>query len=65
MPDSGGELARLTEVIERQQREIAALRAGTGDASAIAMATGTLMERAGGSAAEASRHLSDLAAAAG
>ncbi|HUN33016.1 MAG TPA: SpoIIE family protein phosphatase [Trebonia sp.] len=65
MPDSGGELPRLAAVIERQQREIAALRAGADDAGVIAMATGTLLEREGGSVAEASRHLSDLAVAAG
>jgi hypothetical protein len=63
--DSGGELARLAAVIGRQQREIAGLRASASDASVIAMATGTLMEREGGSPAEASRHLSDLAVAAG
>jgi serine phosphatase RsbU (regulator of sigma subunit) len=63
--DGRGELARLAAVIERQQREIAALRDHADDASVIAMATGTLMEREGGSVAEASRHLSDLAVAAG
>jgi serine phosphatase RsbU (regulator of sigma subunit) len=63
--DSGTELTRLAAVIERQQREIAALRAGTDDASVIAMATGTLLEREGGTVAEASRVLSDLSVAAG
>jgi len=65
VPDSASELARLASVIERQQREIAALRAGADDVGLIAMATGTLMEREGGSVAGASRHLSDLAVAAG
>jgi len=62
---NGDDLPRLAAVIERQQQELAALRAESNVAAVVAMATGTLMERYRCSAAEAAGQLADMAAAAG
>jgi Stage II sporulation protein E (SpoIIE) len=63
---TGGEnLPRLAAVVERQQRELAALRAGARVAEVVAMARGALMERYQWTAGEAARQLADMAAAAG
>src|SRR5215472_11935460 len=59
------DLARLRLVIERQRRELAALRGAADVTSVVAMARGMLMERSGCSAAEAAAHLAGMAAAAG
>jgi serine phosphatase RsbU (regulator of sigma subunit) len=62
---NGDDLPRLAAVIERQRRELAALRAEANVAAVVAMARGTLMERHRCSAAEAAGQLADMAAAAG
>ena len=63
---TGGEnLPRLAAVVERQRRELAALRAETRVAVVVAMARGVLMERYQWTAGEAARQLADMAAAAG
>jgi serine phosphatase RsbU (regulator of sigma subunit) len=62
---SDDDMARLAALVERQQHELAGLRAEADTASVIAMARGALMERVGCSAAEAARQLTDMAAAAG
>ncbi|MGH3165416.1 MAG: ANTAR domain-containing protein, partial [Trebonia sp.] len=56
--------SRLAAVVERQRRDIARLRAERDADAVIAMATGVLIERGGGSPAEAARQLSEMAAAA-
>jgi Stage II sporulation protein E (SpoIIE)/ANTAR domain len=62
---NGDDLPRLAAVIERQRRELAALRAESNVAAIVAMARGALMERHRCSAAEAAEQLADMAAAAG
>src|SRR5215469_502820 len=59
------DLTRLAIVIERQRRELDALRASADTASVIAMARGALMERTGAAPAEAAAQLADMAAATG
>jgi Stage II sporulation protein E (SpoIIE)/ANTAR domain len=63
--DGGDDLARLGLVIERQRRELAALRAAADVTSVVAMARGMLMERSGCAAGEAAAQLADMAVAAG
>jgi PAS domain-containing protein len=63
---TGGEnLPRLAAIVERQRRELAALRAESRVADVVAMARGALMERYQWTAGEAARQLADMAAAAG
>ncbi len=63
---TGGEnLPRLAAIVERQRRELAALRAEGRAAGVVAMARGALMERYQWTAGEAARQLADMAAAAG
>ena len=63
---TGGEnLPRLAAIVERQRRELAALRAEARVADVVAMARGALMERYQWTAGEAARQLADMAAAAG
>jgi len=61
----GGDVPRLSAVVERQRRELARARADGEAAVIVATATGVLMERQGLSLAAAARQLSDMAAAAG
>ena len=63
---TGGEnLPRLAAIVERQRRELAALRAEARVADVVAMARGALMERYQWTVGEAARQLADMAAAAG
>ena len=65
MSSSDEDLARLGLVIERQRRELAALRESADATSVVAMARGVLMERIGCTAAQAASQLADMAASAG
>jgi Stage II sporulation protein E (SpoIIE) len=66
MPVADGDDApRLSAVVERQRRELARVRAEAESAVIVATARGVLVERHGGSLAEAARQLADMAAAAG
>jgi serine phosphatase RsbU (regulator of sigma subunit)/PAS domain-containing protein len=63
---TGGEnLPRLAAIVERQRRELAALRAEGSVADVVAMAKGALMERYQWTVGQAARQLADMAAAAG
>ncbi|HXJ27539.1 MAG TPA: hypothetical protein VNH17_17630, partial [Streptosporangiaceae bacterium] len=63
---TGGEnLPRLAAIVERQRRELAALRAEGSVADVVAMARGALMERYQWTVGQAARQLADMAAAAG